>query len=110
MLGGFEDEPPLTKAYNFMYERPSTVGEVLSDLTLSMAEEMQDIILKNSKEGEEEEEEYSSVSVMTNVSVNVIGACILGYHVWNFSLEVYTCKWTLPQLFQLNILKYCNIH
>lgn len=71
LLGCFDDEPPLTKAYNFMYEKPSTVGEVLSDMTLNLAEEMQDIMLKKG----EEEEEYSNVNIMTSVSINVLIVC-----------------------------------
>lgn len=77
MLGCFDEEPPLSKAYNFMYERPSTIGEVLSDMTLSLAEEMQEIMLKKGKKWEEEEEEYSNVGIMTSVSVIVISVCFI---------------------------------
>lgn len=94
LLGSFEDEPPLTKTYSFMYERPSTVGEVLNDFTLGMAEDMQDIMLKKGKEGEdEEEEEYSSVCVMTNETISTVGriCCDCNSHLNAASVLVEGC-------------------
>lgn len=66
VLQAFEDEPPLTKPYKYMYERPQPTGDVLNDMVLSMGEEMQDIMLNKGKEGEEEE--YASVCTINSVS------------------------------------------
>uniref|UniRef100_A0A0P4WMW3 DNA polymerase alpha subunit B n=2 Tax=Scylla olivacea TaxID=85551 RepID=A0A0P4WMW3_SCYOL len=92
-LVGCFDEPPLTKAYNFMYERPGTIGEVLSDMTLSLAEEMQDIMLKKGKKGEEEEEEYSSVNTMTSEAISTVGrvCCDCSSHLNAASVLVEGC-------------------
>lgn len=67
LLQAFEDEPPLTKPYKCMYERAQTIGDVLNDMILTMADEMQDVMLNKGKEGEEEE--YASVSVVNSVSI-----------------------------------------
>lgn len=50
-----------------MYERTHTVGDVLNEQILTMAEEMQDVMLNKGKEGEEEE--YASVSIINSVSM-----------------------------------------
>ena len=78
LLGCYEDELPLTKAYKFMYEKPSLVGEVLNEMVLDLAKEMKDFMLKKEKKGEEEEEEedYCDVTALTSVSVDVISACL----------------------------------
>lgn len=67
MLQAFEDEQPLTKPYKYMYQSAQTIGDVLNERILSMADEMQDGMLNKGKEGEEEE--YASIGEINSVSI-----------------------------------------
>lgn len=71
MLQAFEDEPPLTKPYKYMYQSAQTIGDVLNERILSMADEMQDVMLNKGKEGEEEE--YASIGEINSGTFSTVG-------------------------------------